>query len=130
MLVDYDKVINLIARQLDERAVRGELIASNIANVDTPGYKAKDLQFKDALAEKMGSIELKTTNPKHLSDNVRGANVGQISENPNPGRPDGNNVDINNEIMKLTTNSLQYVGRVQLLGRRLGQIKNAIVQIK
>jgi len=130
MIVDYNKVVNLISRQLDERVVRGELIASNIANIDTPGYKSKDLEFKNILAEEMGAIKLKTTNPRHLSENVGSIQRNQIVENPNPGRADGNNVNIENEILKLTKNTMEYNGRVELLARHLGQIKDTINQAK
>ena len=126
MIVDYNKVVNLVTRQLDERVARGELIASNIANVDTPGYKSEDLQFGKVLSSEMESINLKKTHPKHIDDNPSGLQTGQIVENPNPVRPDGNNVDIHQEILKLTKNSLEYNGRVALLARRMGQIKDSI----
>lgn len=130
MIVDYNKVVNLISRQLNERVVRGELIASNIANVDTPGYKSQDLQFGKILSEKMESINLKKTHPKHIDDNPSGLQAGQVVENPNSGRPDGNNVDINEEILKLTKNSMEYNGRVELLARRMSQIKDSINQAR
>ena len=130
MIIDYNKVVDLISRQLDERVVRGELIASNIANVDTPGYKSRDLQFGKILSEEMESIHLKKTNPKHIGDTPHGLDTGKIVENQEPGRPDGNNIDINREVLKLTKNTMEYNGRVALLARRMGQIKDAITQAK
>jgi len=130
MIIDYNKVVDLISRQLDERVVRGELIASNIANVDTPGYKSRDLQFGKMLSEEMEAIHLKKTDPKHIDDTPPGLDTGQIVENREPGRPDGNNVDINQEVLNLTKNTMEYNGRVALLARRMGQIKDAITQAK
>ena len=129
MIIDYDALVSKLGANLDMKVVRNQLIASNIANVDTPGYKAKDLKFHRILAENMeeGDIALKRTHVKHMTPGESSAGGGnEILENPNPGRPDGNNVNIDQEMLKLTENNIQYNVTVQLLSKRLRQIFDAI----
>jgi flagellar basal-body rod protein FlgB len=111
---------------MDKTVVESKLIASNVANVDTPGYKAKELKFDDMLKNQMGSLQLKMTHPKHMTDAPSVVPNGEIVENPNPGRPDGNNVNIDEEMLKLTKNNIQYNVAVQLLSKRTRYIKDAL----
>ncbi|UCH95545.1 MAG: hypothetical protein JSV88_01495 [Candidatus Aminicenantes bacterium] len=69
MTIDYDAVINKRTAHFDMQAIPGKLTASNITNVDTPRYKAKDGQFHRILAETMenGDIKLKQTPVKHMT---------------------------------------------------------------
>jgi flagellar basal-body rod protein FlgB len=102
--------IEIITRALDGSARRGELIANNLANVSTPGYKRQDIDFKSALKKEMGSessVSLKTTNNKHLPFSKQYASVksGQNSRNY---RNDGNSVDIDVEMAELAKNSIYY----------------------
>jgi flagellar basal-body rod protein FlgB len=130
MIIGYGEDINKLAADLDIKIRRSELIASNIANVDTPGYKAKDLAFHRILADSMENegLTLKRTHVKHMTggESTAGGSVNEIVEEPNPGRPDGNNVNIDQEMLKLTENNIQYNVSVQLLSKRLRQIANAI----
>lgn len=128
MLIDYETVVNKLAAELDAKVLKSKLIASNIANIDTPGYKSKDLQFEKVLNDEIGSLRLKVTNDKHMDDTPQGVKNGKIVENPNPGRPDGNNVNIDEELLKLTKNNIQYNVAVQLLAKRMSHIKDAIQQ--
>ena len=128
MLIDYETVVNKLAAELDAKVLKSKLIASNIANVDTPGYKSKDLKFEKVLKDEIGSLQLKVTNEKHMKDIPQSVKNGEIVENPNPGRPDGNNVNIDEELLKLTKNNIQYNVAVQLLANRLNHIKDAVQQ--
>lgn len=73
--MDFSKAFDLAYKALDYRALRQDMIASNIANVDTPFYRPKDLDFESVLAEKKAEIfenqsnkvlPLAHTNPRHL----------------------------------------------------------------
>lgn len=131
MIIDYD-LINQLRAELDSKVLRSQVIASNIANVDTPEYKAKDLQFQRILAENMGNedLKLKQTHVKHMTSMETAGVPGEVVENPNPGRPDGNNVNIDEEMLKLTENNIQYNVSVQLLSKRFRQINDAIDRSK
>jgi len=126
MIIDYDSVINKLAADLDNRVTRNELIASNIANLDTPNYKSKDVKFHRILAETMDGIELKRTSPKHMGGSGDAVRHNEIIDNPQSGRADGNNVDIDDEMLKLSENNIQYNVSVQLMSKRLKHIQEAI----
>jgi flagellar basal-body rod protein FlgB len=130
MLINYEAVINKLVADLDIKVLKSNLIASNVANVDTPGYKSKSLEFEQMLDDEIGSLKLKTTNPKHMNELSGGVKDRKIVENPNPGRPDGNNVNIDEEMLKLTKNNIQYNIVVQLLSKRLKHLREAVEQTK
>lgn len=127
MIIDYDSVINRLAADLDNRVKRNQLIASNVANVDTPGYKARDLKFDRILADTMDGINMKRTDARHMGDSSGTARVNEVVEDPNPGRPDGNNVNIDQEMLNLTQNNIQYNVSVHLMSKKLKLIHDAIM---
>jgi len=133
MFIDNDALTNKLAADLDVKILRSELIASNIANVDTPGYKARDLKFHRVLTESMEeeNIKMKQTHVKHMTPGETPNSISnEIVENPNPSRPDGNNVNVDEEMLKLTEINIQYNVSVQLLSKRLRQLSDAIERTK
>ncbi|MGB9813201.1 MAG: flagellar basal body rod protein FlgB [Thermovenabulum sp.] len=109
----FDK-ISLMGRVLDAKWLRNEVIANNIANADTPNYKKSKVVFEDYLKKFLDDgttkLGLKTTNDKHIKNlfekNILGPIVYQ--EKDTLYRNDGNNVDIEKEMVELTGNSLSY----------------------
>src|SRR6056297_946401 len=102
--------LEIITRALAGSARRGELIANNLANVSTPGYKRQDIDFKSALKKEMGlerSVRLKTTKNNHLPFSKQYASV-QSGQNNRNNRNDGNSVDIDVEMAELAKNSIYY----------------------
>ncbi|MFN2340082.1 MAG: flagellar basal body rod protein FlgB [Halanaerobium sp.] len=103
--------LEVITTALAGSARRGELIANNLANVSTPGYKRQDIDFKSALKKEMGSsassVSLKTTKTKHLPFSRQYTSV-QSSENSRNYRNDENSVDIDVEMAELAKNSIYY----------------------
>jgi flagellar basal-body rod protein FlgB len=126
MLINYNKVIDRLAADMDDRVTRNKLIASNVANLDTPGYKAKDVKFERILADNMDEITMKRTHVKHMDNGSGTIRQNEIVENPNPGRPDGNNVNVDEEMLKLSENNIQYNVAVTLIAKKLQHIKTAI----
>ncbi|MGE5343623.1 MAG: flagellar basal body rod protein FlgB [Candidatus Omnitrophota bacterium] len=130
MLNDYERIVNNMAGHLDRMMMRNKLVASNIANVDTPGYKSKDMNFEKVLSDSM-NMRLKQTHSKHMGE-MQGISTltDPIVEDSTPGRPDGNNVDIDDEMMKLTEIGIQYNATVQLVSKKLRQISDTIQQAR
>jgi len=125
-MIDYS-VVNMLSKELDIKTYRNELIASNIANIDTPGFKGKDIDFKSVLSESLNDIEMKISDPRHINSNgSSGQNAISVVENPNSGRADGNNVNIESEMLKLTENNIQYNISVHLVAKKLAGLKEAI----
>ncbi|HEY80385.1 MAG TPA: flagellar basal body rod protein FlgB, partial [Caldilineae bacterium] len=123
----------ILDKVLAIRARRNGVISANIANVDTPGYKAKNLPFERALAmylgEKGDGLSLERTNPHHLQRKgweKIASPEDLVVESGERGTP--NNVDIDVEMARLAENNLQYQTALQVLIRRLEGLKTAITE--
>ncbi len=105
-----DSTIRLLTKIMDICAYRQKILASNIANADTPNYKAKDINFQEELKKATESDSLPL----------------EIIEAPTtmPNR-DGNTVNIEVEMTKLTETLLMYSSAVQMLSKRIGMYKDA-----
>jgi flagellar basal-body rod protein FlgB len=127
-----DKTTQALAASLKYRQMRQELIASNIANAETPNYKAKKIDFEDALARALdvdGEQTLKTTDSRHF--NVGGGGFNNLKpevyeESNGIVSLDGNTVDRDSEMADMAENKIMYDASVQLLNKKLGLLKYAI----
>ncbi len=124
----------VLSKTLDAAALRHSVIAQNIANVDTPLYKRQEVAFEDSLKqalEKPPKLPMTVTHPVHISN--RGPGLGSVAPRvytawDTTGRVDGNNVDIDAEMAKLSENTLLYNSVVQLVSRRLGTLRSVIAE--
>lgn len=114
-------------RALDLTWRRNEAITSNIANTETPLYRAVDLDFGHELDRAFGvSAEpLTTTNEKHL-DVTSNSGSHLISDLRGMTKPDGNNVDIDIQMGQLAYNSQQYSQAADLMKKKLSMLKGAV----
>jgi flagellar basal-body rod protein FlgB len=125
-----DSALGLHAKALELRARRAEVLASNLANADTPGYKARDLDFKGLLDQSLQpqAVAPKLTHAAHL----QGVTASPASERellyrvPNQAALDGNTVDAHLEKAAFMENALQYQTTLQLLNRRIKGLIGAI----
>ena len=128
----------ILEKALDATSARGHLIANNIANADTPGYKALKLKFEDILAKELdrtdrSTIGLRCTDSRHLPGTVfRGlkgtpTQCGLIyTDDRTTYRLDNNNVDIDHEMAEQARNAIQYSVLTELVSRRLKALRTAI----
>lgn len=127
-----DKTLKSLATALQFREMRNELTASNIANANTPDYKAKKLDFEEALARALdvdGQMTMNTTDEKHFNVGNGGFNnlEPEIYDNPNGVvSENGNTVDVEDEMAKMAENKLMYDALVQLINKKMGIMKYAI----
>ncbi|HSE59743.1 MAG TPA: flagellar basal body rod protein FlgB [Nitrospiraceae bacterium] len=128
----FDKTMRLIERTLDLRAARHQVIVSNIANEETPGYRSKDMRFQDALtsaAQGRPGVSLVATHRRHLGvrgDAIAGA-AGRVVETGEGDLPlDANTVNLEIEMAKLSDNAMQYNTAATIMGARLRQLLGAI----
>lgn len=116
--------INGVLEQIIRQAtVRHRVISSNIANVDTPGYKAKDVSFAKVLGNELG---MATTSPKHLQAAGSTAGGGEIQTDDAQPWLDKNNVEMDQEVAKMTENVLRHQAGVTLLSTRKQMFKTAL----
>jgi len=128
-----------LERALDASSLRARLIANNIANADTPGFKALRLNFEEKLAEELGvgreggKLPLKMTHPRHLPGKgmlnplAIETSSGTIYVDPySTYRLDGNNVDIDLEMAEEAKNAMHYAALIELATRRFASLRSAI----
>ncbi|MGO9137341.1 MAG: flagellar basal body rod protein FlgB [Syntrophales bacterium] len=120
----FDKTMNLLSSMMDFRSQRHQLITSNVANIDTPGYTSKDLQFKGIIGEAMQK-KLTTTDKKHFSGQF--ANAGSIDCEV---VDSGESVNLDTEMATLAENHLMYNTSVELLSRKLKSMKIVFNEVK
>ncbi|ADL43224.1 flagellar basal-body rod protein FlgB [Caldicellulosiruptor obsidiansis OB47] len=129
MINMFDK-IDLYKKALDWAWKRNEIISNNIANADTPGYKAKDLNFEAFLQRSFNqeeSLELVTTNERHIKESSSSPdNSIEVLDSSFQMRLDQNTVDIEQEMGKLLQNSLYFDGVSLQLSREINKWKMVI----
>lgn len=126
----FGNTISLLHQALDLRLTRHQLLAANLANAETPGYRAVDLSFEQALrgALGQGGLRLVGTHPRHLGMALPGAAPvpPQVIESTAEPGADGNSVDAEGEMVKLAENGIMYSAGAQLVSRTLGMLRYAI----
>jgi flagellar basal-body rod protein FlgB len=133
--LEISKSLPIAAKALDYRAMRQKMIAGNIANVDTPFYKARDIRFEDLLAreartleERSPSLELAQTNPMHMApESEKASNQAQIFfRGTHPTRNDGNSVDIDIESTEMSKNAIMFDALTSALKKEAMIFKSVI----
>ncbi|MGZ3647489.1 MAG: flagellar basal body rod protein FlgB [Syntrophales bacterium] len=117
MDLQFDKTMKLLSSMMDFRSRKHQLITSNIANIDTPGYTSKDLQFKGIMGQEMQK-QLANTDKRHFPGQF--ANTGLIDCEV---ADSGERVSIDTEMTNLAENHLMYNTSVELLSRKLRSMK-------
>jgi flagellar basal-body rod protein FlgB len=134
-MFDLDKHLSVHATALKISARRSELLARNLANSDTPNYRAVDLDFQKALAQALGEGGpgvLKTTRPGHLSagmsgqDRVDGIAVQLVDRQPLAPSLDGNTVDVSMEQGEFAKNTIRYQASLNFINSQLRGLMTAI----
>lgn len=135
MAISFSNALGVHEQALLLRDQRSQIIATNIANSDTPGYKARDIDFAALLRDRMGmsgdNVSLRTTNPRHIQDQ-NGVGTGRVSEDTllyrTPLQPslDGNTVDEQIENANFARNALEHQASFQILNGKFSGIIKAL----
>ncbi len=130
-MLKEEHVLTVLQKSLDAAWLKNNLISRNIANVDTPGYKAYELDFEGILkkAIQARNVNIQTTNPKHFS--LGGNDLGSITprikrDRSTSTRLDGNNVDIDVQNANLANNAIKYQALADQLSAKLSRLKTVI----
>lgn len=127
----FDKTTSALGTTLNMRLMKQNVINSNIANAETPGYHAKKIDFENALARAIdldGLRGVSTSDGAHFS--VGGGTMSKlrpdIYENPEGAiNNDGNTVDLEREMSALAENSIMYKAAMQLINKKLATLRYA-----
>ncbi len=117
---------DLIKQALNASSTRGEVIANNIANVNTDDFKGSYVTFEDTLNNTADNITMKKDNPKHLDAGNAYGSINVVQDNSTSMNSDGNNVDINSEMSNQAKNTLMYEALANQASSRITMEKYAI----
>ncbi|NLP27326.1 MAG: flagellar basal body rod protein FlgB [Clostridia bacterium] len=125
--MSYDnKVYNLIKQGLNASSLRSRVIANNIANVNTKGYKKYYVSFEETLKNTMNSVQLEKSDDLHLDgENVAGK-IKIKQDKSTSMREDGNNVDIESEMSNQAANTLLYNALITQANSKLSMTRYVI----
>lgn len=118
-----DGDIKVLEKFLNILVKRNNILTSNVANAETPGYFAKDIDYKTILQEEI--VNLEKTSHEHLSGSSEGIEekIKIVETSP---WIDKNNVELDKEMAKLTENALVYQAGITFLGTKFRMYKNAV----
>jgi len=126
----FDTTMSLLQKVLDLRTRNQEVISSNIANAETPGYSASSFEFEDQLKNAMhgGSLTPVATKENHIS--ITPASIAQVRgdiiiNRDKTGIGDENSVSVDQEMVSLAENQILYEAAITMLNKKLSIIKYA-----
>ncbi len=132
MSIAKDTTLRLLEKGLDALSARQAAVANNVANVETPNYKAVDVKFESYLRKMLpegSSLPMVRTNPLHLDSNGRlGSRIDSLEpiaykRVQNTLRRDGNNVDVEREMVILAETALRYQAVSTLASKKLALLR-------
>lgn len=127
-LSNNSNTYELLKKGIDAASTRGKVIANNIANINTAGYKRYYVNFEDSLNNSINNMELKKTDQKHIDETSSGE-IKVLQDTSSSMKEDGNNVDIETEMVDQSTNSLMYNALVTQINSKL-QLTSYIISGK
>ena len=135
--VSFDKVFGVHQHTMRIRNQRAEVIAGNLANADTPGFKARDLDFNEALVQ-AAHLQTVDNNPPMAKTSNGHMDISDLEalKDPElllkyrqPFQPDtgnGNTVEVNSERMNYLSNTIEYQATMQFLNGRISKLRTAL----
>lgn len=126
----YDSTIGGLNAVMNFRLMNQNVIATNIANADTPNYKAQKMEFEDALRNALdvsGRLQMEGSDPDHFIKADPGHIDPAIYDNPNGVvNQDGNSVDRAAEQVAMAENQIQYDAAAEMIRRKIALLKYSI----
>lgn len=130
MALSFDKAFGIHQHSIVARSRRAEVLSNNIANADTPNYKARDLDFQEVMrnakSRARSASQITTTHEKHFkaTSSVLDETYFVVPDQPDTG--DGNTVNVQLERNKFLENSMEYQASLRFLTGRIQGIKKAL----
>src|SRR3954469_23404294 len=124
-------IFSMLRTRMNWHQERQRLLAENVANADTPGYRPRDLtplNFGRQVQQASGQLQLALTSPAHLSTGIgpTGSSFAVDRSGKYDVRPAGNAVNLEDEMMKVAANQMDHQAAISLYSRSMGLLKTAI----
>lgn len=132
MAISFDKALGMAENSFRLRAERASVLSANLANADTPNYKARDINFQEALSARMGdsnmsSMSMKATSRGHISSHAAQEGFAErYYRLPSQPSIDGNTVEENVEHAEFMKNNLEFQASFTFLNGRFKGLTKAI----
>ncbi|MFW1676703.1 flagellar basal body rod protein FlgB [Pontibacter sp. JAM-7] len=130
MAINFESALGIHDDAVLFRSRRAEVLANNIANADTPNYKARDLDFAavlDGMVDQQPVMRPAVTNASHQTDLLSPDYAADLMFRlPQQPSVDGNTVELQQEMARYTENAMDYQASFQLLNRKITGLKSAI----
>ncbi|MBV2095045.1 MAG: flagellar basal body rod protein FlgB [Candidatus Thiodiazotropha sp. (ex Codakia orbicularis)] len=126
--MNLDNLFGIHEKALVLRSQRAEVLAANLANADTPGYKARDFDFNAVLKSEMeSSSRMMTTDSRHIQAESGPVSPSQLLYRV-PSQPslDGNTVDTEREHVSFSTNAVEYQASLSFINSKISGIRKAL----
>ncbi|MBS0299469.1 MAG: flagellar basal body rod protein FlgB [Proteobacteria bacterium] len=135
MINKLDKELNYHHNALSLRVARQELLSSNVANADTPNFKAKDVDFASVLNERLSStssskkVNMNTTSTMHINSTASGTFGDNILYRvPLQPSADGNTVDMDMERTRFADNAIKYDASITFINNEFRNLTSAMLE--
>ncbi|MHB8126801.1 MAG: flagellar basal body rod protein FlgB [Desulfitobacteriaceae bacterium] len=123
-------ILTVLEKGLDASSLRQKVLADNVANVDTPGFKRSDVDFQAVLDTALGKsepiLQLKTTLPRHLTGILDETQSAVVTDRSTSLRNDTNNVDIDREMTNVAENGLYFNAVTRAISSQVGLLRMVI----
>lgn len=119
----FGKTIDMLSNLVGARSQRHEVLASNVANIDTPGYEPKDADFQNLLNSMQGKgIRMAKTNGKHFPASTPGGSLEIVKT--------GDRVDMDREMVSIAENHLMHNASIEMLARKLRGLQSVLKETR
>jgi flagellar basal-body rod protein FlgB len=122
----FSNTINNLEQAINQSTAKQKVISNNIANVDTPNYKAQEIRFNKSLENEMQKLHATKTNNKHFDFGTTSSGYQIITRNNTNYQHNGNNVDIDQEMTEMAKNQIQYNALIDRLSSKFHSLKTVI----
>lgn len=130
----FDKTTSALGASINLRLLRQSVTSANIANAETPGYKAKQVDFEAALSRALDTEGIRQMTESTGEQLVTGPGAisrvkADVYDNPDINvTNDGNTVDLEHEMVTLAENSILYKAALQLINKKMASLKYAVTE--
>ena len=129
MAISFDKALGIHEHALAARVKRAEVLANNMANADTPGFKARDVDFQAVMQraqQTVAGFEMTRTDDGHMDTSGAAGDTELLYRTPHQPSVDGNTVDAQQEQTRFMRNAMDYQASFQFLSSKFSGLTKAL----
>ncbi|WKW10391.1 flagellar basal body rod protein FlgB [Bacillus velezensis] len=123
----FSGTIQNLENALGRADIKQKVLTNNIANIDTPNYKAKKVSFRNLLDQETSNLEAIKTDYRHVDFTGSGDDYSIVSSSDTSYQQNGNNVDIDKEMTDLAENQINYQALVERMSGKFNSLKTVLI---